>query len=237
MGFIGFPICCLKCCCFPSHLKIILTKNTASPHEDVITLSHSHTPTRCVRAALHLIFPIWILFLLLSPSALALIYAGEGALSPLCLSLLSFFFRPNECGLGAFNELYGELTPQSTHTHTTCRYGGLPVQANTPTAVHIHFNSSLPPPLCSWSSHNALCPSIPAAPPCSGQRRCSSPCVCVCEAESCRGASWLQSLRYSSGANGPVPGCLEGAAHATRFTGNTEPSVSSFSSTHWSQLS
>lgn len=95
-----------------------MTKNTALPHEDVITLSHSHTPTHCVHAALHLIFPIRLLFLLLSPSALSLIYAEEGALSSLSVPFVFFFFKPNECGLGAFNELYGELTPQSTHTHT-----------------------------------------------------------------------------------------------------------------------
>lgn len=140
----------------------------------------------------------------------------------LCLSLLSFFFKPNECGLWAFNEIYGELTPQSTRTHSMSRYRRLPVQANTPTAVHIPDMSRCistllwPSPLYCWSSHNALCPFISAAPPCSRERRCSSPRMCVCEAESCPRASWLQTLQYFSGENRPASGCLEATARASQ---------------------
>lgn len=84
----------------------------------------------------------------LSFSSVTYLCRGGGLVFSVCPFCL-FFFKPNECGLGAFNETYGELTPQSTHTHThvvlpsTPCPGQHPDCSSHPQHEQMHFNSSL----------------------------------------------------------------------------------------------
>lgn len=86
------------------------TENSVLPPKAVITLSHSHTPTHSVHAALYLPLPILFSFLLLPPprslhlpiTALSLIYTEirDCARSPTPLSVSSSLYR---CPLWPFS--------------------------------------------------------------------------------------------------------------------------------------